>query len=125
MSNIAVLICNKDRPTELFGLLQSLRTQTVKNFDIFILDDCSGTPIFNYHFLVCMLNRLNVEGNYVYFDRTEFPHGVSKARQRIVDYALRTKDYEYLMRVDDDVLLEPDYIEKLMQVIHQGYDLSS
>ena len=38
---IAVLINNRDRPTELALLLQSLRTQTHKEFDIFILDDCS------------------------------------------------------------------------------------
>jgi len=123
MSKIAVLINVRDRPTELTMLLQSLKTQTHKDFDIFILDDQSGTPLGTYHFFNCMITRLKLEGHKVFLQTTEFPHGVSKARQRIVDWA--KDDYEYLMRVDDDVILESDFIERLLNVIKEGYDLAS
>ena len=38
---------------------------------------------------------------------------------------LREGDYPLLLRVDDDVILEPDYIEKLIKVIEAGYDLAT
>jgi len=120
----AILINVKDRPTEVTLLLQSIRTQTYKKFDIFILDDGSGTDLHNYHFFNCIINRLKQENHKVFFKRTEFPHGVSKARQRVVDWALES-NYKYFLRVDDDVVLEPDYIEQLFEVIDCGYDLAS
>lgn len=122
MKKLAVLINNKDRPTELGLLLQSLRTQTYKDFDIFILDDCSGTPIQTYYFLNMLIVRIKLEGNDVIIERTEFPHGVSRARQKIVEMA---KGYEYLLRVDDDCILEQDYIERLFKVIDKGYDMAT
>jgi hypothetical protein len=61
MNNIAILINVRDRPTELAILLQSLRTQTIKTFDIFILDDCSGSFLTNYHFMNCMFNQIKLE----------------------------------------------------------------
>ena len=48
MKDIAILINVRDRPTELVLLLQSLRTQSYQDFDIFILDDQSGTQLINY-----------------------------------------------------------------------------
>ena len=120
----ACLINVRDRPTELALLLQSLRTQTFQDFDIFILDDRSGTPLTSYHFMNCMLNRIKMENHLVFIKMTEFPHGVSKARQNIVDWAMES-DYDYFIRVDDDVVLEPDYIEQLFEVIHEGYDIAS
>lgn len=123
MNKLAVLINNKDRPTELAMLLQSLMNQTYQDFDIFILDDCSGTALTNYHFFNCITSLLMVQGHKIFISRTEFPHGVSKARQRIVDLA--KDDYEFLLRVDDDCILKNDYIEQLFKVIDQGYDLAT
>ena len=120
----AVLICVRDRPTEIAMLLCSLYTQTYKDFDIYILNDQSGTPLTTYHFFNCIINLLKMKDFKVYLINTEFPHGVSKARQRIVDEALK-KDYKYLARVDDDVYLEQDFLERLIKVIESGYDLAS
>lgn len=124
VKKVACLINVKDRPTELTLLLQSLRTQNYQDFDIFILDDCSGTPLINYHFFNCVTTRLQVEGHRVFMKGTEFTHGVSRARQVIVDWALE-RDYDYFLRVDDDVVLEPDYIERLVKVLEAGYDIAS
>jgi GT2 family glycosyltransferase len=57
--------------------------------------------------------------------RTDFPNVVSRARQTIVDWALIENDYEYTLRVDDDVVLESNYIERLLKVIDKGYDIVS
>lgn len=123
MKETCILINYKDRPTEVSLALQSLRTQTYQNFDIFILDDVSGSPLFNYHFFNCIRNILVMENHKVFVKRSEFPLGVSRARQEIVDWAIN--DYKYFVRIDDDVLLNSDYLERLINVINQGYDIAS
>jgi glycosyltransferase involved in cell wall biosynthesis len=125
MNKLAVLVNVRDRPTEISLLLQSLRTQTFKDFDIFIMDDQSGTNMNSYHFFNCMVTRIKCEGHRIFMKRTEFPHGVSRARQAIVDWALNKGNYDYTLRVDDDVILEPEYIERLFKVIEKGYDIAS
>ena len=125
-NNTAVLINVRDRPTEVALLLQSLRTQTYQNFDIYILDDQSGSHLNSYHFFNCVLNRLKCEDHKVFIKRTDFCEGVSRARQKIVDWVKSMPfEYEYYLRVDDDVILEPDYIERLLKVIEKGYSLAS
>ncbi len=124
-NHLAVLICLKDRPTEVTLLLQSLRTQTFQEFDVFVLDDRSGTPLNNYHFFNCMITRIRSEGHRIFLKSTEFPHGVSRARQAIVEFAMKKGNYDYFLRVDDDVILESDYIERLLKVIEEGYDIAS
>ena len=125
MNKLAVLINCKDRPTECALLLQSLRTQTYQNFDVFILDDMSGTNMGMYHFFNCMVTRVKCEGHKIFLKRTEFPHGVSRARQAIADWAFSKGDYDFTLRVDDDVILEPDYIERMFKVIANGYVIAS
>ncbi|MHA1876743.1 MAG: glycosyltransferase family A protein [Promethearchaeota archaeon] len=125
MNKTAILINVKDRPTELAMLLESLKYQTFQKFDVFILDDFSGTPLKSYHFLNCIINRLKQENHLIFSKRTEFPHGVSRARQRIVDWALKEGNYKYFLRVDDDVILESDYIKRLFVVLSKGYNLAS
>lgn len=125
MNKLAILICLKDRPSELALLLQSIRTQTFQDFDVFILDDQSGTPLSSYHFLNCMFNRIKMENHKLFLKRTDFCEGVSNARQKIVDWVKKINDYEFYLRIDDDTVLEPNYIEKLFKVIESGYDLAS
>ena len=123
---IAIMINSRDRATELALLLQSLRTQTVQDFDIFIIDDCSGTLLNQYHFFNCMINRLKSEGHKVFIKRNNNVIGIAKGRQDIVDWVKETPfEYEYFCRLDDDVVLERDYLERLIKVIDKGYDLAS
>lgn len=124
MNNTLILINVKDRPSELAILLQSIRSQTFQDFDVMILDDCSGTPLQGYHFMNCIINRLKQENHQVYIKRTDFSEGVSKARHKIVEWA-NTFDYEFYARIDDDCVLEPDYLERLHKVLNEGYDLAS
>jgi len=122
---IAVMIAYKDRPSELALLLQSLRTQSYQEFDIFIRDDYSGTPITNYHFMNCILNRLKLEGHKVFIEKNDFIFGVSRNRQALVDDVIEKGEYEILARYDDDVILEQDYQERLLGVLELGYHISS
>ena len=125
MKETAILINTRDRPTEVAMLLSSLYFQTYQDFDVYILDDQGGTPLNSYHFFNCMVMRMILSNHKVNIRKTDFQHGVSKARQSIVDWALE-KEYKYLCRVDDDVFLEPDFLERLIKVVKiEGYDLAS
>lgn len=122
---VDIMIVSKDRPTEIALLLQSLRTQTHRNFNIFIMDDRSGAPYTNYHFLQCIINQLKLENNNVVLWRNEISYGVTRLRQIVVDKILEYSDGEAILRLDDDNLLEPTYIEKLVETLNAGYDIAS
>ena len=124
LNKLAVLISTRDRPTELSLLLQSLRTSHYQDFDIFVMDDFGGTPLNVYHFLNMVIMRMQLEGHKIFMTKNPFNYGVSRARQEIVDWAMKF-DYEYFIRVDDDIMIEPNYIDELFEVINQGYDIAS
>jgi GT2 family glycosyltransferase len=122
---IEVNICSRDRVTEASLLLQSLRTQTYQQFNVHVLDDASGTPMTNYHFFNCLCNRLRFEGHRVNLIRNPVSRGVARARQQLVEHTLEHSKGKYICRLDDDVVLQPDFLERMMRVIKQGYDLAS
>ena len=122
-NRITVHICSKDRHTELFGVLQSLRSQTNQNWDIVLLDDASGAPIVNAYFLNSILTRLKLENHKIRLLRNNNSFGCCHARNQCIEQ----DDFEnpLTLRLDDDILIEPDYIQKLLDVIDAGYDMAS
>ena len=119
---ISVQICCRDRHSECALLLQSLRQQSFRNWDLVIIDECQ-TPLLMNHFVNCLINRIRYEGHYVFVFNNMFRQGVCFARNLALE-----KDYfnnEYILRVDDDVILESDYIMRLFDVIEKGYDIAS
>lgn len=121
---VDVHICFKDRASELAFLLESLMFQTYKKFHIYISDDMSNTQINNYYFVIYLFSKLNEMGHYVHYSRNDFNLGVSKNRQKLVELSKKS-EAEYILRVDDDSILTPNYIEKLIETIEKGYDLVS
>ncbi len=120
---ITIHICTKDRHTELALLLQSLRTQTYQNFDILICDDASGSPIISAGFIAALITRLKLENHKVKLIRNNESFGCCYARNKCI--AEDNFNNPLTFRCDDDVILEPDYIEKLLIVINEGYDMAS
>jgi hypothetical protein len=120
---ITLLINTRDRATELTLLLQSIRTQTYKGrLDIVIIDGSKPQPVFSIHFVQSLLNRMKAEGFRFHLGVAQLL-GVCHARQQ----ALKEDPFDnpYQCRIDDDVVLQPDYVEKLMEGILQGFDLMS
>ncbi|MCK5624955.1 glycosyltransferase family 2 protein [Candidatus Pacearchaeota archaeon] len=122
---IIIHICSKDRATEIGLLLQSLRTQTFKDFNILILDDGSNVPLMNFYFIQYLIQRMKIEGHNIKIIRNNISSGVSGARQQLVDYSMEHGKEELICRLDDDVIIEPEYLEKLIEVIDKGYDIAS
>ena len=122
-NRITIHICTRDRHTELALLLQSLRTQTYQNFDILICDDASGSPIISAGFITALITRLKLENHKIKLIRNGESFGCCYARNRCIEED--KFDNPLTFRCDDDVILETDYIEKLLIVINDGYDMAS
>lgn len=120
---ITIQVATRDRHSELGLLLQSLRTQIYKEFDIIILDDASGMKVTDSGFLMALINRIKLENHKVKLLRNDFSNGVCAARNKLIESD--TYNNELVCRLDDDVILEPDYLERLINVINKGYDIAS
>jgi GT2 family glycosyltransferase len=103
-------------------LLSSLYFQTYKEFDVLILDDEYGTPLLiSSQFIHSLISRLRYIGHGVKIIRNHVSYGVCKARQQLIDNDL-WKENQYVLRLDDDQFLEPDYIERLIKVMEEKQD---
>ena len=122
---ICILISTKDRATELAMLLQSLIYQTFQNFNVIIVDGSKPVPVYNTHFLMCMINRLRLQGHKLLLEVIE-ASGVCESRQKAVELGIKYDEGEDLfLRIDDDTILMPEYLKKLVEGIDAGYDLVS
>ena len=122
MKRTTIHCCSKDRHSELALMLQSLRTQTIQDWDLLLLDE-SKTPITQNYFLVALINRIKLEGHCVRILRNELSQGVCYSRNKLIESDISNNDY--VLRLDDDIILEPDYIQKLLNVINKGFDMAS
>lgn len=119
---ISIHVATRDRHSEFACLLTSLRMQSFQDWDLVIVDE-SETPLTNHAPSSFMLNRLRFEYHKINYMRNTMRSGVCNARNICID-----NDYfnnPLILRVDDDVVLDHDYIEKLYNVLGQGYDLAS
>lgn len=110
-NRIGIQIITKNRPDYLSVLLASLKNQTIKNWDLFILDN-SDKPLTDSHLVMSILERLQFEGHRVIMGRSK-EKDTGELRSAILD----VDDCEYGCRIDDDSLVEPDYLELLFNTI--------
>jgi hypothetical protein len=69
-----------------------------------------------------LIQQIKLEGHAVRLDHGQ-AQGVCPARNHCID--MDDLDNPYTLRCDDDCILEPDYIEKLIKVIDAGYDMAT
>ena len=108
----------KDRPVELALLLQSLLNQTFQAFTVLLVDDCQETDFLN--------ENSTVRGLLTLLERSGSPvamiEGDRKGPQYCGQRILENAGTELIFRIDDDVVLLPDCLEKMVAVIRDGYD---
>lgn len=119
---VSIHVATKDRHSEIACLLVSLRTQTFQDWDLVLLDE-SQTPLELHVPTMFLLNRLKQEGHHINYVRNDKSRGVCNARNLCIEND--PFNNEYICRLDDDVVIDPDYLEKLVNVIKSGYDIAS
>jgi len=119
---ISLHIATRNRPSELALLLQSLRTQSIQNWDLVICDE-SQKPMQTNFIIDRILNQIRIENHYVHIFHNSDRFGICNARNLLIE-----KDYfnnQLICRLDDDVIIENNYLELLYNVIKEGYDIAS
>lgn len=108
---ILIDITTRDRHDHLTALLLNLSSQTIQNFDVRINDDGSDESLIYNNFFLAVREKLCINGHIVdlYRGLRKGPH---IGHQNNLDFA-HAKGYKLVCRIDDDILLEPDYLEKL------------
>lgn len=123
---ICVHIATRERPVELCVLLASLRNQSYNNFALMIFDDASSQPLQNNFVFSGIIDRLKHDGHVVLVYRNSLSTGVCNARNKLIEESEKMcNDFKYVLRLDDDLLLEPDYIEKLLDVLEAGFTMAT
>lgn len=121
---ISIHVATKDRLVELVLLLHSLKNQTYEDWDLYILDDASKTAITSDRFVQNILTRIKLGGHDIELYRNENSYGVCRARQQMIDTD-PYPDNAFILRLDDDVILERNYIDKLVCGIEEGVGWAS
>ncbi|MBD5184265.1 MAG: glycosyltransferase [Bacteroidales bacterium] len=103
----SIIVPVYNRPEEVADLLQSLKTQTDKGFEIILVEDGSTIPALPQGYDASPL-RLK------YYKKSN--EGRSIAR----NYGIKHADGDFFIFVDSDCILPPDYIAKLRKSMEEN-----
>ena len=123
IDNLAVAIptcCCKPGDIRIGYGLQSLAMQTpinnVKCLDIFIWDE-GPVPIVSDRWTRLIIDLLIQRGNTVSYFRRNPSHGVAAARKGLLNEI--TAKHDFILMVDDDLLVMPGAIEQLLNAVEK------
>lgn len=115
MSNVIIGIATYKRPEGLKNLIYSILLQKVNfGFSILVIDndvkDRQGIQLVED-----IKNRCRIP----IFAVIEKKRGISEARNRMIDIAFNEKNTNMLIMVDDDMIVEANWLEKLVNAYQQ------
>lgn len=113
MKSIGIVVCNYNKQDYIINCIKSIFASTIDDFDVFVVDNASGDDsvrMIRETFgdrLTLIVNEDNLGGS----------GGFNTGLREALKY-----DYEYLMCVDNDVVLASDAIEKLRTFLQEHSD---
>lgn len=113
MSTIDILIPTYNRPTALAVTLTSLCAQTFRDFRVIISDQTEKFDVSDLAELQSVLRILRSHGHRVDIHKHLPRQGIAEQRQ----FLLKQASAPYVLCLDDDVMLEPWVVERLLQTI--------
>lgn len=113
MNLISVVVTTYNWPAALKLCLESLFAQSDKNFEIIIADD--GSNAANSEITRAFCAKSSVPINYVHHDDQGFRAGTIRNK------AVAVSKGEYLIFVDGDCVLPPEFIARHRQIAEAGY----
>ncbi|HET9121882.1 MAG TPA: glycosyltransferase family 2 protein [Acidiferrobacteraceae bacterium] len=111
--SLDVLIPTCARAGALAVTLMSLSAQTQKHFRIVISDQTQYGDVCESREVLAVIRLLRAQGRVVQVVKHLPKRGMAEQRQFLLDQARA----EYVLFVDDDVLLEPDLVTRLLAAI--------
>ena len=113
MSEVDVLIPTYRRPAALAVTLATLASQTLRGLRVIVSDQTEASDVGIGDEARAVLRLLEARGSGVEVHQGRPRRGVAEQRQ----FLLARARAPYALFVDDDVLLEPDLVERLLGVI--------
>lgn len=103
----SIIIPIYNRPQELQELLECLAVQTVKNFEVLVVED--GSSLTCQHVVAAFEARLNIR----YFFKPNEGQGFAR------NYGMVHAQGDFFIILDSDALLEPNYLAEVDQAIQK------
>ncbi|MDE7403334.1 MAG: glycosyltransferase [Muribaculaceae bacterium] len=116
MELISIIVPVYNRPDEVAELLESLKAQTDKDFEIVIVEDGSTVPCLEAETLPD--GALNVVG----YDslRLKYFRKPNEGRSIARNYGMERASGQWFIFVDSDVILPPDYIASVRKSLREN-----
>lgn len=105
-ANLAIVIVNWNGLKFMPACLESLENQTYKNFQVYVTDNGSLDGSVEY-----IKERL--DRRFIIFNQDN--KGFAEANNQAIELALRDNDVQYVLCLNNDTILEPDFLEKLIK----------
>ncbi|ARP85457.1 glycosyltransferase family A protein [Bordetella genomosp. 9] len=115
MTAVDVLIPTCNRPAALAVTLTSLMGQRFEDFDIHVADQSDGAPGYESGEARSIVRLLRARRKRVSLTRNLPRRGLAQQRH----YLLRQASAPYVLFLDDDVILEPEAIERMADAMAQ------
>lgn len=115
MAALDVLIPTCERPAALAVTLTSLAAQTHRDFRVFISDQSHACDPAAAREVQAVLRVLGAHGNAPLLLRHLPRRGMAEQRQFLLDQATAP----YVLFLDDDLILEPDVVERMYAAIRE------
>ncbi len=115
MAKVDVLIPTCGRKTGLAVVLTSLLGQTFKDFDVYVSDQTEGEDYLNSVEIQTIARALRLHGHQVTLMKHLPRRGLAEHRHFLVTQSRAP----YVHFLDDDVLLEPDVLGRMLEVMER------
>lgn len=115
-AQVDVLIPTRSRPVALAATLATLIGQTHRSFGVVVADQSDGAASFDTLETQAVVRLLQARGQPVRLLRNLPRRGLAQQRQFLLDQSAAPA----VLFLDDDVLLEPDLLERLLQALHEA-----
>jgi glycosyltransferase involved in cell wall biosynthesis len=111
---VSVLIPTYNRPAALAATLISVAEQSYRNFEV-VISDQSRDFVGNHPVIRTICRILGLHGSPVRILLNKPPRGMAQQRQFLLDASTG----KYSLFLDDDVILEPDTIMRLLKSLEE------
>jgi len=111
---LLVGIVTRNRHNYLGFLLNSLLAQTYQKFDVMVMDNGDDESLYQNPHIMALFKRLEKEGHVWRLWKGDPKVNCPETHQKILE---ASGQYEYIFKLDDDLILDQFYLERLMAQI--------